>query len=113
MAALLSLGGAYALASWDWCPRNDGGPRARVVSRLQASAPLLAGAAAVELKPPYPIVAAGYGPTRPELSTAVRPLMARATVLREGDVSFGLVSLDVLLVPDDVADEVRGASGLS
>src|SRR5262245_21936460 len=100
MAALLAVGGAYALASWDWCPRSDGGAP-KVVSHLQSSAPLLAGAAAVELKPPYPIVAAGYGPTRPVVTSAARPLMAKAVVLREAEVSFGVVAVDLLLVPDD------------
>jgi hypothetical protein len=47
------------------------------------------------------------------VSSATKPLMARALVLSEGDVTFGIVALDVLLVPDDVATEVRAASGLS
>ncbi len=112
MALLLSVGGAYALASWDWCPRADG-PSPKIVSRLQAAGPLSAGAGSAALEVPYPIVAAGYGPTRPEVSTATQPLMARATVLRAGDVTFGLVTLDLLLVPDDVAAEVRSKAGLS
>jgi neutral ceramidase len=112
MALLLSVGGAYALASWDWCPRTDG-PSPKIVSRLQSSGPLSAGAGTAEIKVPFPIVAAGYGPPRPELSSAAQPLMARATVLRAGDVTFGLVTLDLLLVPDDVAAEVRSKAGLS
>lgn len=111
MATLLSAGAAYALASWDWCRRPASAPR--VVSRLQASGPLSAGAARVELKPPYPVVAAGYGPARPELKAAVMPLEARAVVLSEGDVTFGVVSLDLLLIPDEVAREVREKSGLT
>lgn len=112
MAVLLSVGGAYALASWDWCPRTSG-PAPKIVSRLEATGPLSAGAAAVDLAVPYPVVAAGYGPSRPVLSSSALPLKARAVVLQEGSVTFGLVSLDVLLVPDDVAEEIRAKSGLS
>ncbi|MBK7862829.1 MAG: hypothetical protein IPJ65_30325 [Archangiaceae bacterium] len=112
MAALLAAGGAYALASWNWCPRATGSVP-RVVSRLRSPGPVQAGAAAVEIAVPTPIVAAGYGPRRPELSKSALPLKARAVVLKAGEVSFGLVAIDLLLVPDDVASAVRSASGLS
>jgi hypothetical protein len=112
MAVLLAVGGAYALASLNWCPRRLDVPP-KVISRLSASGPLEAGAAAVALKVPYPIVAAGYGPRRPELSSAAAPLKARALVLSEQAVSFGVVALDLLEVPDDLASEVRAKSGLN
>jgi len=112
MAVLLAVGGAYALASWDWCPRTDG-PAPKIVSRLQASGPLQAGAADVEVKVPYPIVTAGYGPPLRQIVTSGAPILARAVVLREGDVTFGLVALDLVLVPDDITAEVRSKSGLS
>lgn len=111
MAVLLAAGGAYALASWDWCPRADG-PAPKLVSRLEASGPLLAGAAAVEIKVPYPIVTAGYGPPLRQTVSSGAPIMARAIVLREGAVTFGLVALDLLLVSDDITAEVRAKSGL-
>src|SRR5581483_9177704 len=53
------------------------------------------------------------GPPRPEVTSAHHPLRARAVVLKQGALSFGLVSLDVLLIPDDVAAEIRSRSGLS
>jgi neutral ceramidase len=112
MATLLSAGAAYALASWDWCDWPPPSPP-KVAFAAHADGPLLAGAAAVELNPPYPVVAAGYGPPRPEVSSAHHPLRARAVVLKQGALSFGLVSLDVLLIPDDVAAEIRSRAGLN
>ncbi len=111
MAVLLAVGGAYALASWDWCPRSDG-PAPKIVSRLQGHGPLEAGAAAVEIHVPYPIVTAGYGPPLRAVVSSGAPVMARAIVLREGELTFGLVAVELLLVPDDIAVEVRAKSGL-
>ncbi|MBL8954313.1 MAG: hypothetical protein JNK82_26280 [Myxococcaceae bacterium] len=111
MAVLLAVGGAYALSSWDWCGHPEASAP-KLVSRLQASGPLSAGAAAVEVKVPYPIVTAGYGPPLRQTVSSGAPIMARAVVLRSGDVTFGLVAVDLVLVPDDVAAEVRAKSGL-
>lgn len=111
MAALMAVGGAYAIASWDWCGRWDRAP-AQLVSSARSDAPLHAGAAQVELDPPWPVTVAGYGPMRPEASRAARPLKARALVLQAGDVKAAIVSLDLLLVPQPIVDEVREKSGL-
>ncbi len=112
MTALLAVGGAYALASWDWCGRWEQG-EAVLVSAARATGELQAGAAAVELNPPWPVTVAGYGPLRPTASRASRPLKARAVVLQVGGVKAAVVTLDVLLVPDAVVQEVRAASGLA
>jgi neutral ceramidase len=103
---LLTLGSAYALASWNWCGRWS--ERTPVV-RGQASAEglLRAGAARVDLQPPFPVVVAGYGPLRPEASQADPRPRARAVVLSVGDVKVGLVSLELLLVPDALVAAVR------
>ncbi|WP_426757202.1 neutral/alkaline non-lysosomal ceramidase N-terminal domain-containing protein [Myxococcus sp. Y35] len=111
---LLTVGAAYALASWNWC--GSWAERAPVlVSQVRGEGPLRAGAAKVLLAPPFPVVVAGYNPPRPEASQAVVPLHARAVVLETGGTRVGLVSLDLLLVPDVLAARVRErakASGL-
>ena len=112
MTALLAIGGAYALASWDWCGRWILEP-ARQVSATRATGTLSAGAATVDLEPPFPVTVAGYGPMRPNASRATRPLRARAVVLQVGEVKAAVVTLDVLLVPDAVVAEVRAKSGLA
>src|SRR5262245_5192132 len=60
LALLFVMGGAYALASWDWC-----GPWAEAPAVMEASAvdhgPLRAGAARTSVTVPFPIVSAGYG----------------------------------------------------
>lgn len=112
MAALLALGGAYALASWDWCGRWEQLP-AKLVSSARATGQLKAAAAAVDFDPPWPITVAGYGPLRPVASRASRPLKAKAVLFQVGEVKAAVVSLDVLLVPDAVVEEVRSKSGLS
>jgi hypothetical protein len=109
---LLTLGSAYALASWNWCGRwGERTPEVRGQARAEGS--LRAGAAKVTLAPPFPVVVAGYGPPRPEASQADPPPQARAVVLAVGDVKVGLVSLELLLVPDELVAAVRErAAGL-
>ncbi|HEX8439037.1 neutral/alkaline non-lysosomal ceramidase N-terminal domain-containing protein [Archangium sp.] len=103
---LLTLGSAYALASWNWCGRWS--ERAPVLlGQVRAQGPLRAGAARVPLQPPYPVVVAGYKPPRPEASQADVTPQARAVVLAAGEVKVGVVSLELLLVPDAVVAAVR------
>src|SRR4051812_37299478 len=110
MATLLSVGGAYALASWNWCPHSEELQPKIISGSSSDGGTFEAGAAQVEISPPYPVVAAGYGPSRPDVSSTHHPLYARAVVLREGSLSFAMVSADVLLIPDEVAREVRQES---
>ncbi len=110
MTALLAIGGAYALASWDWCGRWIVEPP-NLVSSQRATGELNAGAARVRLNPPWPVTVAGYGPMRPSASRANRPLEARAVVVQVGAVKAAVVTLDVLLIPDGVVNEVRTLSG--
>jgi hypothetical protein len=103
---LLTMGSAYMLASWNWCGRWT--ERAPVVlEQVRTEGPLRAGAAKVPLAPPYPVVVAGYRPPRPEASQADPVPQARAVVLAAGDVKVGLVSLELLLVPEDLVALVR------
>ena len=100
---LLTIGSAYALASWNWCGRWA--ERTPVLlGQAHAEGPLRAGAAKVPLAPPYPVVVAGYPPPRPEASRADPSPQARAVVLAVGDVKVGLVSLELLLVPEELVD---------
>ncbi|MGI5864659.1 MAG: neutral/alkaline non-lysosomal ceramidase N-terminal domain-containing protein [Myxococcales bacterium] len=68
---------------------------------------LLAGAAKVELAPELPVVIAGYPPPRREASDERAPLYARAIVLRSGQTRVGLVSLELLEMPESLVDRVR------
>lgn len=104
--ALLTAGAAYALASWNWCGRwEDRAPV--VVSRVRGEGPLRAGAARVALLPPFPVVVAGYPPPRPEAGQADPPVQARAVVLEAGGARVGLVSLELLLVSQEMVERIR------
>jgi hypothetical protein len=106
MATLLATGGAYAIASYDWCGRWPAeAPKLLGVGRAQGA--LRAGAAKVALEPPYPVVVAGYAPWRPVVEKARAPLHARALVLQVEAVKVALVSVDLLSLPAPLADEIR------
>lgn len=74
-----------------------------------AEGALLAGAARVDLAPPLPAVVAGYPPPRPDASSIRFPLRARAIVLQVAQLRLGLVSVDLLTLPESLANEVRSA----
>ncbi len=103
---VLTVGSAYALASWNWCGRwKDEAPV--VLGQARAEGPWKAGAARVALVPPYPVVVAGYGFAPPEARSAGLPPQARAVVLESGGLKVGLVSLELMLVPDALVAAVR------
>ncbi|MHB8872992.1 MAG: neutral/alkaline non-lysosomal ceramidase N-terminal domain-containing protein [Myxococcaceae bacterium] len=112
MATLLATGGMYAIGSYDWCGRwPSAEPQLLGVGTAEGA--LFAGAAKVELQPPYPVVVAGYSPPRPEVKEARAPLYARAVVFRVEAVKVALVSVDLLTLPAPLAEEIRGrAAGL-
>jgi neutral ceramidase len=103
---VLVIGGAYALASGNWCGSWSERPPVLSASALAQGA-LRVGAAAVDLAPPYPVVMAGYGPPRAEAHGAAKPLQARALVLEVEQVRVGLVELDALTAPESLVQEVR------
>ncbi|MBK7865114.1 MAG: hypothetical protein IPJ65_42260 [Archangiaceae bacterium] len=109
---LLLLTGLLALASAPWFSWPDPAPP-RVVLSASAAGELSVGAAVVDLAVPYPVPVAGYAPPRPEVDRAVRPLRARAVVLEQGPVTFGLVSLEVMNMPGDIAAEIQARAGLT
>lgn len=112
MAALLATGGAYALASIRWCRVPE--PKAPALQVVAAARdPLKVGAGKVALDPPLPSVVAGYGPPRSVANRVNHPLHARALVFESGPVTLGVVALDTLLVPADLARDVRAAAGLT
>lgn len=106
MGALLLVGGAYALASFDWCGAWPTGEPA-LLALGAAQGRLRAAAARVELSPPYPVVLAGYPPPRSEADRASHGLHARALVIEVESMRVGLVSLDLLLVPEPIAEAIR------
>src|SRR5262249_6271297 len=101
---------AYVVGSYDWCQRSPPQPP-NLERSEEAEGALLAGAAEVQLQPPYPVVKAGYAPPRPEVTEAAHPLRARALVLQVGNLRVGVASLDVLLIPDSLASEVARSLG--
>lgn len=102
---VLAVGGAYALASWDWCGRwGDGAPS--VLRVVHGSGTLLAGAAKAEIHVPYPVTRAGYGGFQPTAQSSDRPLYARAIVVQQGTARIGLLSLDLLIVPEPLRDSI-------
>lgn len=104
--ALLTAGAAYALASWNWCGRwDEGAPVLR--GQVKAEGPLRAGAAKVDLVPPFPVVVAGYPPPRAQASQANPPLHARAVVLQVGAARVGLVSLEMMSVTAPMVEQIR------
>ena len=106
---LLTIGSAYALASWNWCGRwKEEAPL--LLGGARAEGPWKAGAAKVALAPPYPVAVAGYGLSLPEASGAGLPPQARAVVLAVGELKVGLVSLELMLVPDALVAAVRERS---
>ena len=112
MAVLLAAGGAYALASWSWCPRV-GEVAATVVSSAVGNGPLKAGAAAVDISVPWPVDIAGYGPSRPEATAWHHPIRARAVVIESGSVRTAVVSIDALLMTSEITEAVRAQTGLA
>ena len=96
------LAGIYALLLFDL----RGGIRRdppRVVRAFQAAGPLRAGAATVDLRPPLPIVRAGYGLPRAVAERERDPLKVRALVLEAGGKRLALVLVDLVLVPEELA----------
>jgi neutral ceramidase len=103
---VLTVGAAYALASWNWCGRWE--ERAPVLlDRLQGEGALWAGAAKVPLHPPFPVVVAGYPPPRPEAAQSNPPVHARALVVQAGEARVGLVSLELMLVTEPLVRRIR------
>jgi len=92
----------YLLLLIDWRGRAEPGPP--VVRRaFEVAGPLSAGSSRVRLKPPLPVVRAGYGMWRAEAETERDPLEARAIVLRAGGRTVALVLVDLVLVPADLS----------
>ncbi len=105
LLALLVLGGAYALSSIDLCGDWPALPP-ELVTVGRGQGPLLAGAARVELSPPYPVTVAGFGPPRPTATSAELPLHARALVLDVGGSLVGFVSVELLTLPSALSEKV-------
>jgi hypothetical protein len=100
--AFLALAGAIALGSLRWrAPREPGPPRLERACRGEG--PLRAGAAEVPLDPPAGVPLGGF-PRLRWASQGVRdPVAARALVLAEPGCAVALVSVEILLVPGDLA----------
>ena len=111
MMLLLAMGGAYAVSSLDFC-RLPRGQEPRVVARATAAEPWQVGAASVALDVPWPVTVAGYAPWRSVASSSDGPLLAQAIVVASGALRVALVTLDVLLVPPNLVEDVKKGTGL-
>ncbi|MFT3841427.1 MAG: hypothetical protein QM723_30835 [Myxococcaceae bacterium] len=112
MAALLAVGGAYAIASFDWCGKWEAGPPL-LVEGAWSKAPLNAGSAREEISVPWPVTVAGYGPRdRSQASRANHPVAAQALVLEAGGLTVALVGIDLLEVPQVMVEKIRSGAGL-
>ncbi len=110
LLSLIAVAGGLVLTLVDLCaPRTPGAPR--LVTSAGAEGSLRAGASRVRLEPSLPLPLAGYFPPLEERAAAEPALQARAVVLEVAPHSVGLVSLDLLSVPDDVVAEVRSRIG--
>ncbi len=108
LAAALGLAVlAFGIGSLNWCRRSQGD--VRLVGSQAAEGSLSAGAARVELEPPLPVVIAGYPPQRPEATRILYPLRARALVLEIDRLKLGLVSIDLLTMPESLVADIRSA----
>ncbi len=103
---LIGVGLAFGWASLDRCGEWHATPGG-LIGIARATGELRVGAAKVPFELPYPVTLGGYGPWRFEVSSAVTPLFARATVLEVGTQRFALVSLETLLVADGVVTGIR------
>ena len=105
---LVTLGAAaatYVLLLIGW---QDGAVRPPVVRRaFGVSGPLTAGAAAMPLRPPLPVVRAGYGPRKAIANVEHDPLEIRAVVLSAGGKRVALVLADLVLVPENLVQALE------
>jgi len=96
------LAASYLLLLIDWRGRAEPGPPV-VRLAFEVSGPLSAGSSRRRLKPPLPVVRAGYGMWRAEAESERDPLEARALVLRAGGKTVALVLVDLVLIPADLS----------
>lgn len=105
LVVLFTFGMAYLLLSMDWRGRPSVLPP-RLVASWRATGPWSAGAAKVDLAPRLPTTVAGYPPWRPTAKWT-GPLAARALIVSAGGRYVGIVSAEVLEIPESVARSVR------
>lgn len=102
--------GAVLLAClfWGFCaPRSERPRQSEITSRVHGAGELRAGAGRTALNLVSKVAKAGYPPPRPTAQGQDTPLMARALVLKVGEVSIGLVSLDLLEVSEELSDAIE------
>src|SRR5688572_22890647 len=95
----------YLLLLVDW--QRDEVDTPVVRRAFGVSGPLAAGAAAVPLRPPLPVVRAGYGPRKAVADVEHDPLEIRAVVLSAGGRRVALVLADLVLVPEDLVQALE------
>lgn len=102
---------SWGVASLDWCHRSR--PPLSAPARIdsgQGLTSLRMGSGRAPIAPPWPVPLAGYGPGRPTANNAAFPLEAQALVLESQPVKVGVVTLDVLLVPEELAEDIRAGA---
>lgn len=102
--------GAILLACllWGFCgPRSERPRQSEITARVHGKGELSAGAGRTALSLVSSVARAGYPPPRPTAQGQDTPLMARALVLRVGQIAIGLVSLDLLEVSQELSEAIE------
>ncbi|MDR0965932.1 MAG: neutral/alkaline non-lysosomal ceramidase N-terminal domain-containing protein [Myxococcales bacterium] len=113
VACVVSALIVLSVLGWrDW--RGERPEAFELLQLVRAQGALQVGAGKAALMPISGVDKAGYPPRRPRADGQATPLFARALALRVGDAAtLGLVSLDLLEVSEELADEIdRGARSL-
>jgi len=85
-------------------------PVATALPELRGQGPLEAGAGRARIEVALPARRAGYGPLEPRAERQGAPHSARALAVGAGKARLLLVTLDLLTVPESLAEEVAGAA---
>jgi hypothetical protein len=101
---------ALVVGSLGWRPRRRAG-EARVEAVARGAGPLLAGFAEASLRPPDPVPIAGFPRLQWPSEGDRDPVAARALVLSEPGCAVALVSVELLLVPGELARAVEKRVG--
>ncbi|MCC6489894.1 MAG: neutral/alkaline non-lysosomal ceramidase N-terminal domain-containing protein, partial [Candidatus Hydrogenedentes bacterium] len=75
---------------------------------VSAATPLKAGAAKRSIVPPFPTPMAGFGDRSANFEGVKTPIYARALVCANGDTSVAVLATDLLWMPRELADAIRG-----
>lgn len=110
LAAFILLSGMALLGLWGVLSINRCNPAPpalpALTQTLRSDGPLEIGAARVPIAFDFPLTVGGYGPWRSTAHDAAAPFYARALVFRQRGLTLALVSLETLLIPDELSSHI-------